>query len=154
MGTICALDGLIEYSHRVKTKKVDRGVKEACEFLLMHRLYKTDHHEWKITNNEYTRLWAPWFVGYNILRGLRAVARAGIVNDERMEDALKLLAAKRNSRGRWIRETRWPSTTYSSFGQVGAEDKWVTLNALLVLKESSVKSSIERQPTDNHCKAG
>jgi len=136
MGTICALDGLIEYSRRVQTKKVDRAVKEACEFLLMHRLYKADHHELKIVRNEYTKLWAPWFVGYNILRGLRAITRAGIVNDERMEDALRLLAAKRNSRGRWIRETPWPSTTYSSFGQVGAEDKWVTLNALLVLKET------------------
>jgi hypothetical protein len=139
MGTICALDGLIEYSHRVQTKKVHGAVKEACEFLLMHRLYKADHHEWKIIKNEYTKLWAPWLVGYNILRGLRAVTRAGIVNDERMEDALKLLAAKRNSRGRWIRETPWPSTTYSSFGQDGADDKWVTLNALLVLKECSAK---------------
>jgi hypothetical protein len=136
MGTICALDGLIEYSHRVQTKKVSRAVKEACEFLLAHRLYRADHHRWKIIRNEYTKLWAPWLVGYNILRGLRAVTRAGIVNDERMEDALRLLAAKRNSRGRWIRETPWSSMTYSSFGRVGAEDKWVTLNAMLVLKES------------------
>jgi hypothetical protein len=138
MGTICALDGLIEYSQRVQTKKVDRAVKEACEFLLMHRLYKADHHEWKIIKDEYTKLWAPWLVGYNMLRGLRAVTRAGIVNDERMEDALRLLVAKRNSRGRWIRETPWPSMTYSSFGRVGAEDKWVTLNAMLVVKESSI----------------
>jgi hypothetical protein len=105
----------------------------------MHRLYKADHHEWKIIKSDYTKLWAPWLVGYNILRGLRAVTRAGILNDERMRDALSLLSAKRNSRGRWIRETPWPSTTYSSFGRVGAEDKWVTLNALLVLKQSSAK---------------
>jgi hypothetical protein len=139
MGTICALDGLIEYSQRVHTKKVDRAVKDACEFLLTHRLYKADHHGWKVIRREYTKLWAPWLVGYNILRGLRAVTRGGIVNDERMEDALRLLVAKRNSRGRWIRETPWPSTTYSSFGRVGAEDKWVTLNALLVLRQCSAK---------------
>jgi len=139
MGTICALDGLIEYSQRVQTKKVERAVKDGCEFLLMHRLYKADHHEWKIIRNEYTKLWAPWLVGYNILRGLRAVTRTGILNDERMGDALGLLSAKRNPRGRWIRETPWPSKTYSSFGRVRAEDKWVTLNALLVLKEISGK---------------
>ena len=141
MGAICALDGLIEYSQRVQSKKVEKAVKAACEFLLMHRLYKADHHEWKIIRNEYAKLWAPWLVGYNILRGLRAVTRAGIVNDERMQDALRLLVAKRNSRGRWIRETPWPSMTYSSFGRVGAEDKWVTLNAMLVLKE---RESYER----------
>ncbi len=61
------------------------------------------------------------------------------MNDERMEDALSLLVAKRNSNGCWIRETAWPSMTYASFGRVEAEDKWVTLNAMLVLKEFSVE---------------
>jgi hypothetical protein len=139
MGTICALDGLIEHSEHVRSKKVDRAIRNACEFLLMHRLYRADHHGWKIIENGYTRLRAPWFVAYDILRGLRAVTRAGIVNDERMKDALTLLAAKRNPRGRWIREAPWPSMTYSSFGRVGVEDKWVTLNALLVLKRQSLQ---------------
>jgi hypothetical protein len=139
MGAICALDGLIEYSRWVQSKKVDRAVKGACEFLLVHRLYKADHHGWRIIRKEYTKLWAPWLVAYNILRGLRAVTRAGIVNDDRMQDALRLFAAKRNPNGRWIRETPWPSASYSSFGRVGAEDKWVTLNAMLVLKESPIE---------------
>jgi hypothetical protein len=138
MGTICALDGLIEYSEHVRSKKLDRAVKNACEFLLMHRLYKADHHGLKIIRDDYTKLRAPWLVAYDILRGLRAVTMAGIVNDERMKDALTLLVTKRNSRGRWIREAPWPSTTYSSFGRAGAEDKWVTLNALLVLKRQSL----------------
>jgi len=136
MGTACALDGLIEYSKHIRGKGVDRAIAGACEFLLMHRLYKADHHGWKIIRSDYPKLRAPWLVGYNILRGLRAVTRAGIVNDERMRDALELLVAKRNSRGRWIREAPWPSATYSSFGRAGADDKWVTLNALLVLKKS------------------
>jgi len=139
MGTICALDGLIEYSERVRSKKVDRAVRNACEFLLMHRLYRADHHGWKIMRDEYIRLGAPWLVAYDILRGLRAVTRAGIMNDERMKDALNLLVTKRNSRGRWIREATWPSTTHSSFGRVGVEDKWVTLNALLALKKQSLQ---------------
>ena len=65
------------------------------------------------------------------------------MNDERMQDALRLLVAKRNSGGRWIRETPWLSMTYSSFGRVGAEDKWVTLNALLVLKEPESYERVE-----------
>jgi hypothetical protein len=134
MGAICALEGLVEYSKHARRKNVDQTISRACEFLLMHRLYKADHHRWKIMSDDYTKLQAPWLVGYNVLRGLRVLTRAGITSDERMKDALELLAAKRNSRGRWIRETAWPSTTYSAFGRVGAEDKWVTLNALLVLK--------------------
>lgn len=138
MGSMCALEGLIEYSEHVRRKDVDRTIARACDFLLMHRLYKADHHGWKIISGDYTKLRSPWLVAYDILRGLRALTRAGIVDDERMEDALEILVAKRNSKGRWIREATWPSTTYSSFGQVGAEDKWITLNALLVLKSSGV----------------
>jgi len=133
MGTICALDGLIEYSELTRRQNVDRAIERACEFLLMHRLYKADHHRWEIISDEYLKLRGPWMVGYGILRALRAVTRAGIVHDERMNDALRLLLAKRNSKGRWSREGLWPSATYSSFGRVGDEDKWITLNALLVL---------------------
>ncbi|TLN15740.1 hypothetical protein FDZ71_07140 [bacterium] len=138
MGTICALDGMTEFSERVRSKKVERAVKNACEFLLMHRLYRADRHGWKVIRKDYTRLRGPWLVSYDILRGLRAVSRAGIVNDQRMKDALMLLAAKRNSRGRWISESPWPSTAYSSFGRVGLEDKWVTLNALLVMRNQAL----------------
>jgi hypothetical protein len=137
MGTICALDGLVEYSQHVWRKTLCGPIESACEFLLMHRLYKADHHGWGIIRGDFTRLRAPWLVSYDILRGLRALTRAGVVDDERMNDALSLLVAKRNSNGCWAREAHWPSTTYSSFGRLGAEDKWVTLNALLALKETS-----------------
>ena len=136
MGTICALDGLIEYSEHARRKDVDRAIARACEFFLMHRLFKADHHGWKTIRSDYTKTRAPWLVGYDVLRGLRALTRAGITNDDRMKDALEILVAKRNSKGRWIREATWPSTSHSSFGRVGAEDKWVTLNALLVLKKA------------------
>lgn len=142
MGTICALDSLIEYSRHVRRKDVDRAIASACEFLLMHRPYKADHHGWKIIRSDFTELGAPWLVGYNILRGLRALTRAGVTSDERMKDAVTLLLAKRNSRGRWAREVPWPSATYSTFGRVGAEDKWVTLNVLLVLSKSSFKGQV------------
>jgi len=136
MGAICALEGLVEYTEHRGTKSVHRAVKNACEFLLMHRLYKADHHRWTIIKDDFTKRSAPWMVSYNILRALKVITRAGVA-DERMTDALHLLLAKRNSKGRWIREAPWPSATYSSFGSIGVEDKWVTLNALLILKRDN-----------------
>lgn len=139
MGTICALDGLIEYSEFFWSKSISRAVKSACEFLLMHRLYKADHHGWNIMKRDFTKLRGPWLVSYDILRGLRALTRTGIVGDERLNDAVGLLMAKRKSNGRWLREVNWPSETYSTFGRAGCEDKWVTFNALLVLNELSLE---------------
>lgn len=124
---------LVEYTEHRGTKSVHRAVKNACEFLLIHRLYKADYHLWKIIKDDFTKLSAPWMVSYNILRALRAITRVGVA-DERMADALHLLLAKHNSKGRWIREAPSPSAAYASFGSLGVEDKWVTLNALLILK--------------------
>jgi len=137
MGTICALDGLLEYSEHIRNRSVERSIRDACEFLLMHHLYKADHHGWKIIKDDFVRLKAPWLVSYDILRGLRALTRAGFARDERTNDARELLISKRRPNGRWIRETPWPSATYSHLGWIGEEDKWVTLNALLALGEGA-----------------
>jgi len=141
MGTICALDGLIEYFAHSRNSDVRRVIQDGCEFLLMHRLYKADHHGWKVIRPDYMRLRAPWLVAYDILRGLRAITRADITDDERMRDALRLLLAKRNSKGRWVREVPWPSATYSSFGRLGREDKLLTLYALLALQKLSGRNN-------------
>ena len=134
MGTICALDALIECSLPFRDNRVNEAKMKACEFLLMHRLLRADHHDWKFIKPEWAQLRAPWMVSYNLLRVLRAITRAGIVNDPRMEEGIEILRSKRHKNGRWRREVSWPSSAYSSFGRAGEDDKWITLNALLVLK--------------------
>jgi hypothetical protein len=134
MGTICALDALIECSLSFRDTGVNEAKMKACEFLLMHRLLRADHHDWKFIRPEWAQLRAPWMVNYNLLRILRAITRAGIMNDPRMEEGIEILRSKRHKNGRWRREVSWPSSAYSSFGRAGKDDKWITLNALLVLK--------------------
>jgi hypothetical protein len=134
MGAVCGLEALVECSATVRRKDVEEAMKRACEFLLMHRLLRADHHDWKLIRPEWTRLGAPWLVGYNLLRALRLLTRAGIVDDSRMAEGVEMLRSKRQKSGRWRREVSWPSTAYSSFGRAGTDDKWITLNALLVLK--------------------
>jgi hypothetical protein len=61
---------------------------------------------------------------------------AGIQDDIRMKEARKIVLDKRLPNGRWLRETRWPSGTYSSFGTIGREDKWITLTAMRVMTDT------------------
>ncbi len=141
-----------------------KGGKEAvakgCEFLLMHRLYKSDHHEFRVTNEEWTKLHFPVFYYYDILHSLRVLAALGYAEDERAEDALKLLAFKRLPDGTWPLEAsfteaikwnfvkdyngRWRVVRgegtaqvpeiYASLGTLGNQNPWVTLNAIRVLR--------------------
>src|SRR5437899_627585 len=136
------------------------AVERACEFLLMHRLYKSDHTG-KVIDEEWTRLHFPLFYFYDILHGLRVVTALGFGQDERTSESLDLLLGKRLPDGTWPLEAsfvnmlRWnflkdpatgawsevrrPGTAvgseiYGSFGEVGRSNPWTTLNALRVLK--------------------
>jgi hypothetical protein len=134
MGSICALDALNEYGLRRHGNRLSEAIDSACEFLLMHRLFRADHHSFEPINSDWTRLRAPYLVSYDILRGLRALRMAGVDNDTRMKEALDIVIGKRSANGRWLRESRWPSRTYYRFGKIGQEDKWVTLVAMQVLE--------------------
>ncbi len=136
------------------------AVARACEFLLMHRLFKSDHTG-KVINEEWTRLHFPLFYFYDVLHGLRVVTGLGFGQDERVGDALGLLLGKRWPDGTWPLEAsfvnmpRWnflkdpetgvwgearkPGTAvvseiYGSLGEVGRSNPWTTLNAVRVLK--------------------
>ncbi len=134
MGAVCGLDAVLAYSATRTSKELEQAKADGAEFLLRHRLFRSDHHGWSVINKEWTMLRGLPFVGYDILRGLRALGDAGFLDDPRAGEALELLESKRLANGRWPREVPWPTNTYSSFGQKGVEDKWVTLDALLVLR--------------------
>ncbi len=138
----------------------NEAVSRGCEFLLMHRLFKSDKTG-KVINEEWTRLHFPLFYFYDILHGLRVLTELGYGQDERTKDALDLLLSKRLPDGTWPMESTFlerirnnlvkdPATSqwnrvsgpgiaqvpniYSTLGEVGRQNPWVTLNALRVLK--------------------
>lgn len=80
-GTICALEALAEIPKDRRTAAVQDTVGRGAEFLLMHRLYRADHHDFQVINANWLRLAFPWFYGYDILRGLWVLTRLGILNE-------------------------------------------------------------------------
>ena len=137
------------------------AVERACEFMLMHRLYKSDRTG-KVINEEWARLHFPFFYFYDILHGLRVLTALGYSGDERMKDALELIASKRLADGSWPLEATFLNSLrrnfvknaktrhwevvkgegvaqvpsiYQSLGPPGSPNAWVTLNALRVLEE-------------------
>jgi hypothetical protein len=98
---------------------VDRGV----EFLLLHRLFKSDKTG-RVIREEWTQLHFPMFYFYDILHGLRIISALGYGNDERADDALKLLQSKRMSNAAWPMEATYLRALRRNFIKDPAKGQW------------------------------
>jgi len=138
-------------------------MERGAEFLLMHHLYKADHHEWMPLNRTITDLHFPLYYFYDALHGLRVITKLGYGDDERTQDTAHLILSKRRPDGKWILESDWfnqPSTStrwlapkkrgkstepldpwgtslkgwkHFDIEQTGKPSKWVTLNCYRAL---------------------
>jgi len=133
-GTICPMEAFSEAPREMLTKEMEHTTERGAEFLLMHRLFKADHHGYKVINQSWLKLGFPWFYGYNILRGLDVLTKLGYVEDERLNDAVQVLLQKRCPDGRWILESAPAGRMHANIETVGKPSKLITLIALRVLK--------------------
>ena len=133
-GTICPLEAFSEAPQGQRTSEMKKTIEKGAEFLLMHRLHKADHHGYKIINRQWLKLSFPWFYGYHILRGLLVLTKLGYTGDERLTDAVELLLQKRCPDGTWLLEGAPTGRMQTNIETIGKPSKWVTLNALRVIK--------------------
>jgi hypothetical protein len=133
-GTICPLEAFSEVKKENLTDEMKEAIERGAEFLLMHRLFKADHHNYKVINKAWLKLSFPWFYGYNILRGLDVLTKLGYVKDDRLKDAVEVLLQKRQSNGTWILESAPTGRMQVNIEVKSKPSKWITLTALRVLK--------------------
>ncbi len=136
MGTITPMDAFSEYPEILRTRAMKEAIERGAEFLLMHRLYKADHHDYRVINESWLKLGFPQFF-YDILRGLDVVTRLGHAKDERINDALEVVLDKQGEDGKWTLESISSGRMQTNLEQKGKPSKWITLNALRVLKRVS-----------------
>ena len=133
-GTICPMEAFSEAGKESLTSEMRQVAERGAEFLLMHHLFKADHHDYKVINKSWLSLSFPWFYRYNILRGLDVLTKLGYVKDERLNDAVEVLLQKRQKDGTWILEGTPAGRMQTSIEAKGKSSKWITLIALRTLK--------------------
>ncbi len=148
MSTVEPLWAYSEIPRQKWTRSMKRSIDRGAEFLLMHRVYKSDNHHWKEIYPFFTALHFPMYYFYDVLHGLRVLTKLEYSDDERIEDATHLLLSKRSPRGTWNLEGDWfregdffyPSgkgrKAPVSIEKIGQPSKWITLNAYRVLTET------------------
>lgn len=133
MGTIPPLDAFSELPVEYRTPEMKAAIERGVEFLLMHRLFKADHHQFKVIKEAWLKLSFPCFF-YDILRGLSVITKLGCIWDKRIDDALEILLQKQNADGKWILESIPSVRMQTNLEQKGKPSKWITLEALKVIK--------------------
>ena len=134
MGTICPLEAFSEIPAQNRSQGMQVTIEKGAEFLLMHRLYRADHHNNKIINKGWLKLSFPWFYNYNVLRGLDILSKLGYTKDKRLDDAVKILSGKQQKDGKWILENSPNGRMQTNIESKGKPSKWITLKALGILK--------------------
>jgi hypothetical protein len=110
-----------------------RAETQAIEFMLAHRLYRSDKTGEVITER-FTHLTYPWHWHYTVLRALDYLQLTHAIHDERLDDPIRLLLAQRRPNGRWALQKRIPGTLLVEMEKPGGESRWKTLRALRVLR--------------------
>jgi hypothetical protein len=133
-GTISPLEAFSELKKENFTEEMKETIEKGAEFLLMHYLFKADHHDYRVISQSWLKLGFPWFYGYNILRGLDVLTKLGYLEDERLNGAVEILLQKRQNNGTWILENAPIGRMQTNIEAKGRPSKWITLIALRVLK--------------------
>jgi hypothetical protein len=138
--TICVLEALLEHERAGGGSPALTAARlRGQEYLLERRLFRRRSTGEVIERDcmgdaVWTRFAFPTWWHYDVLRGLEYLRRAGVAPDERVAEAIDLVASKRDGDGRWPLETQYPGKmpVETDEGE-GQPSRWNTLRALRVL---------------------
>jgi len=139
--TISVLEGLHQYQRSGYTYRwndIRRATSSAEEFILSHRLYRSDRTG-EIISRDFTRLAYPGRWRYDILRALDYFRYAGRSWDDRMSDAVEVILRKRNKDGTWNMQAAHPGKVHFVMENAGAPSRWNTLRAFRVFKHFQIE---------------
>jgi hypothetical protein len=138
--TICVLEALLEHELSAGPSPEVRAARlRGQEYLLERRLFYRRSTGQVIAHDrkggaDWTRFAFPTWWHYDVLRGLEYLRRASVTPDERLSEAVELVAEKRRDDGRWLLEAHYPGAMPVDLGEeVGQPSRWITLRALRVL---------------------
>ena len=138
--TICVIEALLEHERAGGGSPALTSARlRGQEYLLERRLFRRRSTGEMIERDRkddavWTRFAFPTWWHYDVLRGLEYLRRADVAPDERVAEAIDLVASKRDGDGRWPLETQYPGKmpVETDEGE-GQPSRWNTLRALRVL---------------------
>lgn len=133
LGVIKALKALSEIPADEREAAVQNTIEKGADFILKHHVYKRSRNLSQVIKPKWLRFGFPLMWGTDVLDALLVLTGLGL-RDERMKEAVDLVISKQDSEGRWKLENTFNGRFQVNIERKDEPSKWVTLNALRVLK--------------------
>jgi hypothetical protein len=133
MGAAKTLKALTEIPEENRSKQVKDTINEAMEFFLIHHIHKKSHDLKKIAKPGWIRFGFPLMYQTDVLELMDLLTKEG-VKDSRMEDGMAAIMKRQDDNGRWNLLSTFNGRFQTNIEQKGKPSKWITLNALKVIK--------------------
>ncbi len=133
MGVVKALKALAEIPVEKQSVGVKSTIERGVEYLLVHHIFKRSHDLSRVSKPQWLQLGFPMMWQTDVLEILDILTRLGF-KDERMQEAIDLVISKQDAEGKWKLEKTFNGRFLVNIEQKGKPSKWITLNALTVLK--------------------
>lgn len=133
MGVVKTLKALSAIPVSQRTTEVAETINKAIEFLLIHHIHKRSHNLSRNSKPGWLKFGFPLMYQTDALEILDILTDLGI-KDERMEEAVNVVLAKQDDKGRWKAENTYCSDRLLIPFEHSENDKWVTLRAMRVIK--------------------
>jgi len=133
MGVVKVLKALAEIPVQMRSEATRQTINLGVEYLLMHHIYKKSHDYPSISKPGWLRLGFPLMYQTDILEILLILTKLNC-QDKRMQDAVDIVLSKQDQQGRWKLENSFNGKFVTDIEKKGKSSKWITLNALRVLK--------------------
>jgi hypothetical protein len=137
MGVVKALKALAETPPEKRSPEARRTLRDGTEHLLRHHIHRRSHDLKRDSRPGWRRLGFPLMYQTDVLEILGILTKLD-VRDERMDEALALVAAKRDAEGRWKLESTFNGRFVVDIEAKGKPSRWITLRALQVLQAQQV----------------
>lgn len=133
--TICVLEGLLEYERAVGSAPEVAAVRRRGEEYLLERSLFRRRSTGGVVDPSFLTLSFPVRCYFDVLRALDYLRASGAAPDERIADAVRIVADKRQPDGTWLLEGSHDDGLAFPLGEsVGAPSRWNTLRAARVLR--------------------
>jgi hypothetical protein len=133
MGVVKTLKALAEIPENRRTTDVKKTIEAGAEYMLVHHIHKQSHDLGKVSKPGWKKFGFPLMYQTDVLEIMGILTSLGY-RDERMQEAVDLLVSKQDKQGKWMLESTFNGRFLVDIEEKDMASKWVTLNALIVLK--------------------
>ena len=127
-GAVKAVKALASVPSAERSSEIASALRRGCEFILERCLWGDGDGLESTAREDWFQLGYPLMWGTDLLEIINVLLQANI-RDDRMDEAVRFIASKRNGKGRWLQEGRFGNRLITKLEKRGSESRFVTIEA-------------------------